>query len=366
MARAAKRTEEPPKEPDQIGDWPLPKLQTRLIGHETAEAELLESYRAGRLHHALLLTGPEGIGKATLAFRFARFVLAHPDRQSPEVAAAQDLSVPADHAAARQIAIGAHPGLLHLRRPYDEKGKRFRGEITVDEVRRLVPYFGSTSAHGGFRVVVVDVADDLNTNAANALLKALEEPPSQALFLLICHVPGRLLPTIRSRCRRLDLRPLPEEALRRGLHELGADASHESDAVSLAASLADGSIRRALTLLEAGGVGLYGAVAEILDRLPAFDVAAVHRLSDRVAPAGSDEAYELLIDLVFDWLSKKMRREAVAGAPAATLAGWAEVWEKTAHAVGLADAFNLDRKQVVLDLFHDIAQVDRTARAHAS
>lgn len=365
MARATAKLEEAPREPDQVGDWPLPRLQSAFVGHGAAEAELLDAYRSGRLHHALLLTGPEGIGKTTLAFRFARFVLAHPDHRAGEVGSAKDLSLPAEHPIFRQIATGAHPGLLHLRRPYDDKTKRFKGEITVDEVRRLVPYFGSTSADGGYRVVIVDVADDLNTNAANALLKSLEEPPSRALFLLVCHVPGRLLPTIRSRCRRLDLRPLDPDSLRRGLDEIGAAGGHDAQAVDLAATLADGSLRRALMLLETGGVGLHGAVMEILDKLPALDVAAVYRLADRVAGSGGEEAYHLLIDLVSDWLSKKVRADA-ATVPAPALAGWAEVWEKTAHAVGTAEAFNLDRKQVVLNLFHDIAEVDRTARTRAS
>ena len=334
MARAATAAQEPPPELERIGAWPTPRQQTALFGHAHAETELLNAYRSGRLHHAVLLNGPEGVGKATLAFRFARFVLAHPDPSAADVQEAADLSLPPEHPVVRQVAIGAHPGLLHLRRPYDEKTKRFRTEITVDEVRRLVPYFGSTSAHGGYRTVIVDPADDLNTNAANALLKALEEPPRQALFLVVCHVPGRLLPTIRSRCRRLDVRPLSPDDME--------------------------------SLLEAGAVGLHKSVTDILDALPGLDVAAVHRLADRVTGPGTDDAFGLLSDLVFDWLSRKVRAEAAAGVPAAALAGWAEVWEKTGQAIGSAEALNLDRKQVVLNLFQDIAEVDRTARARAS
>ncbi|MGX1305709.1 DNA polymerase-3 subunit delta' [Amorphus suaedae] len=365
MARAATVTEAPP-ELDQIGDWPTPRLQTALFGHAQAELELLDAYRSGRLHHAILLTGPEGVGKATLAFRFARFVLAHPDPAAREVQEATDLSLAPDNPVARQVAIGAHPGLLHLRRPYDEKAKRFRTEITVDEVRRLVPYFGSTSAHGGYRTVIVDPADDLNTNAANALLKALEEPPRQALFMVVCHVPGRLLPTIRSRCRRLDVRPLSAVEIVDALAALGTAGEHGDEAVAAAADLSNGSLRRALSMLEAGGVGLHKAVSDILGALPALDIAAVHRLADRVSGPGTDEAFALLTDLVFDWLSRKVRAEATAKVPAAALAGWAEVWEKTGQAIGSAEALNLDRKQVVLNLFQDIAEVDRTARARAS
>lgn len=366
MARAATAAQEPPPELERIGAWPTPRQQSALFGHAHAETELLNAYRSGRLHHAVLLNGPEGIGKATLAFRFARFVLAHPDPSAADVQEAADLSLPPEHPVGRQVAIGAHPGLLHLRRPYDEKTKRFRTEITVDEVRRLVPYFGSTSAHGGYRTVIVDPADDLNTNAANALLKALEEPPRQALFLVVCHVPGRLLPTIRSRCRRLDVRPLSPDDMESALAALGADQEHDRDAVAAATSLSHGSLRRALSLLEAGAVGLHKSATDILDALPGLDVAAVHRLADRVTGPGTDDAFGLLSDLVFDWLSRKVRAEAAAGVPAAALAGWAEVWEKTGQAIGSAEALNLDRKQVVLNLFQDIAEVDRTARARAS
>lgn len=211
-------------EADAIAGVPLPRAQTRLIGHGHAEAEILDAYRSARMHHAWILAGPKGIGKATLAFRFARFALAHPDARSADVRAATSLAISDDHPDARKVAGGAHPGLLHLKRPYDPKRKgkdKIKQDLTVDEIRRTVPFFGSTGSEGSWRICIVDAADDMNANAANALLKILEEPPRNSLFLVIAHSPGRLLPTIRSRCRTLRLHELSERQVGEGLSMLG-------------------------------------------------------------------------------------------------------------------------------------------------
>ena len=159
---------------DRIADWPAPEEQPAWFGSTDAEAALLEGYRSGRMHHAWLLGGPKGIGKATLAFRLARFVLAHPDPASAEVATATDLSVAPDSPAFRKVANRAHPNLLVLERPYDEQNKRFKTELTVPEIRKTVSFFGSTSGEDGWRIAVVDPADDMNPSSANALLKVLE------------------------------------------------------------------------------------------------------------------------------------------------------------------------------------------------
>src|SRR5882724_716451 len=193
---------------DEAQAWPHPREADVLIGHEEAERALLGAYRGGRLPHAWLIGGPAGIGKATLAYRMARFVLANADPASAAVQAASSLAVDPSHPVARQVAARAHSDLLVLERTLTDTGS-LRSVITVDEVRRTVSFFGSTAGQGGWRVCVVDSADELQyPQASNALLKVLEEPPPGALFLVVSHAPGRLLPTIRSRTRRLDLRPL--------------------------------------------------------------------------------------------------------------------------------------------------------------
>src|SRR5579859_180902 len=185
----------------------LPRETSAFFGHHDAEMALLSAYRSGRIPHAWLIGGAQGIGKATLAYRMARFVLAHPDPRSATVQRADGLNVDPSDPAARRIAAEAHGGLLVLQRTANDKGV-MRTVITVDETRETIGFFGSTAAAEGWRVCIVDTVDELNPNAANALLKTLEEPPRQSLFLLISHAPGRVLPTILSRCRRLPLRPL--------------------------------------------------------------------------------------------------------------------------------------------------------------
>ena len=245
---------------DHIDGWPAPEQRTDWYGEAGAEQALLEAYRSGRIHHAWLIGGPKGIGKATLAYRFARFVLAHPDPSSADVAQAHDLSLASDHPAFRKVANRAHPNLLVLQRPWDFEGRRFRTQLLVErDPPDEAPFFGTTGGEDGWRVAIVDPADDMNPNAANALLKVLEEPPERGLFLMVSHAPGRLLPTIRSRSRRLELKPLPEETILRALRASAAESNVASGDLSLAAALAGGSLRRAIVLVEEG-IALYRAL----------------------------------------------------------------------------------------------------------
>ncbi len=341
---------------DALDGLPLPRQQTRLFGHREAEQELLDSYRSPRMHHAWILGGPKGIGKATLAFRFARFVLANPDRSAPQLALAGDLAVDPEDPTARRLAAGAHGDVLHLHRPWDHKAKRFKTQLTIDEVRRTVSFFGSTSTAGGWRVCIVDAADDMNVNAANALLKVLEEPPRQCVFLVLSHAPGRLLPTIRSRCRTLQLKALPGATVFAGLESLGMDAGHSAEDRQHATDLSDGSFRRAIELLSGGGIEVAHALQALLGQLPKVDVRAVHRFADMVSARGGDDSNHIFLDLLRDWLDSQVRSGAAAHAPAARLVRWAEVWDKTNEAASLADALNLDRKQVVLGAFGALAK----------
>lgn len=341
---------------DDIDGVDLPRAQMHLFGHDAAERELIGAYGSQRFHHAWLIGGPKGIGKATLAFRFARFALAHPDRFSPAVAAAESLAVAPEHPVARQVAAGAHPNILHLRRPWDDKGKRFKQALPVEEVRRTVSFFGTTASGAGWRICIVDAADDMNASSANALLKILEEPPANSLFLVLSHAPGRLLPTIRSRCRRLDLMPLPQAVLEQALPAVSGE---RPDAATLAdvARFADGSLRSALLLMGGEGLAVNRGFLALTDRLPQIDVIKLHAFADLVAARGQSDNWDAFLVVARDWLHKRLTGADLASP--SRLVRWTEVWEKMGRAAADAEALNLDKKQVVIDVFRSLSEVMR-------
>ncbi len=356
MALRATAVVDAAPEIDALEGLALPRQRGDLIDQVAAERVLLDAYRSGRIHHAWILGGPKGIGKATLAFRFARFVLAHPDPTSAEVRAARDLSVDPASPVARRIAGGSHMDLLHLRRPWDEKGKRFKQDLPVDEIRRTVGFFGSTAGEGGWRIAIVDSADDLNANAANALLKILEEPPPRSLFLVIAHSPGRLLPTIRSRCRRLDLDALAPHRIAEALGDLGIEADPATFAA--AADLSDGSLRRAILLVRNDGVRLWRSLEKIVAGLPDLDVRAAHGFADLVTVRGADDAFDIAVDFLFDQAGRRAH-EALASRGNAAAARFAEAHDEIGRIVARSEALNLDRKAAILSAIRTLAEAAR-------
>lgn len=349
---------------------PSPAENPNLRGQDAAEAVLLQAYRSGRLPHAWLLTGPRGIGKETLAYRFARFLLASGESESSSGAdllggptpKPAGLAVPPESPVFRRVAQGAHPDLHRLARSPDPKTGKLRGEIVVGDVRAAESVLRRTSAEGGWRIVICDTADDLNPSAANALLKILEEPPAQAVLLLIGHAPDRLLPTIRSRCCRLPLVPLAEETVV-GLLEAYAPETAAADRVALA-RLSEGRIGRALDLAE-GGLELYRELIAVLADLPRLDVARTYAFGDRLGARGAGrDAFRTGMELLAWWLARMIRggaegrlpAEAVPGETAlmarllagASLEQWLTLWEKITRLGARAERVNLDRRQVVV------------------
>lgn len=303
-----------PPEPDRVEGAPHPRDARRLFGHALAEAAFVQALAAGRLHHGWLIAGPKGIGKATLAWRIARFMLAHPGADSVVAGAAAvhgGLDVPDGDPAQALVAAGAHPGLLVIRRGYDEKAKRLRAVITVDETRRLHRFFGTRATEGGWRVVIVDAADEMNPNAANALLKALEEPPARALLLLVAHRASALLPTIRSRCRMLPLSPLGAGDMAAALAQAGNAPG--GDAAALAA-LSGGSVGQAVRLIRGDGLALYADLVATFGAAPRIDRARLRALAESCAGRGSEPRFELLMTLTELWLAR-LARSGVTGPP---------------------------------------------------
>src|SRR3984957_13760877 len=336
---------------------PHPRETTDLFGHRDAEASLLNAYRSGRIPHAWLIGGTAGIGKATLAYRMARFVLAHRNPLSSEVQDVETLFVDPTDPVARHVAAGAHGGLLTLERTLNDKGV-LRTGVTVEETRETIPFFGSTAGVEGWRVCIVDTVDELNPNAANALLKVLEEPPRQSLFLLVSHAPARVLPTIQSRCRKLALRPLATGDVIRAAAQATGRAI-DDPALSEAADASEGSVARALTLLGGDAVKLHQRTAALLATLPQVDPRELHALGD--ALGGSDRvALAAFIDSVDRWISERLRADdANANANLPRLARLAEVWEKINRAARDTEAYNLERKPLVFSVFGLLAEATR-------
>jgi DNA polymerase-3 subunit delta' len=371
-------------EPDRLPGAPHPRETARLFGQEAAEAGFLEAFASGRLHHGWLITGPRGVGKATLAWRIARFLLSQPlddpggglfgDALAPAIPATLDTDP--EHPVARRIRAGSEPGLKLVRRggagtsDADRHKKlmegKFSQDIRVSEIRELAQFIRMTASDGGRRVVIVDAADEMNIAAANALLKMLEEPPARTTLLLISHQPAGLLPTIRSRCRELRLSPLGPEDMAAALAQAGQDPGAETGPL---AAIGGGSVGEAMRLLTLDGLPLYAEVVGLLASLPGLDRARALKLSEAVAARGATDRLDLLIHLVDVALSRLARTGATGRAPLPEAARgeaqafarlapspaagrrWAELAQETSARLAHGRAVNIDPAGLLLDAF---------------
>ena len=337
---------------------PDPRQNDLLLGHSQSEAAFLEAWNGGRLAHSWLICGPKGIGKATLAYRIARFVLAGGGAKDMFGGGPTSLDVDTGHAAVRMVLSGAHPDLKIIERGWSDESKSKRNrDISVEDIRGVGEFLSLTPSLGGWRVVIVDAADEMNRNAANAILKVLEEPPRNSLLILLSHSPGRLLPTIRSRCRRLMMGPLSPQHVGQLLRDYAPSLS-ENDINGLV-GLAEGSIGRAVSLAREGGLELYQDMIAVLSSFPRLDPVALHTFTDRVtARKGEGEgAWATVSELFLWWLSQAIRQMGSQSTHA--LESWLGVWEKVQGLFAKVDAVNLDRKQALLTA---MLMVDRVAR----
>ena len=321
---------------------PAPRANPALYGHTAAEATLADALAGGRLHHAWLITGPPGIGKATLAFRFARRLLA--GGNSP------GLAVPAESRVFARVAAGTHADLLTIERAWNPKTKKISSMIVVEEARRIGGFLHLTPAEGGWRVVVIDGVEEMNPSAANAVLKLLEEPPPRAVLLLVSHAPGRLLPTIRSRCRRLALSPLDEPTmdgvLARWLPEMDETARGKL------VTLADGAPGRALALAAGQALTLSALVDEVL--AGGHGPQEAHAVADKL---GRDEdAFSTFMDLLRAGLAAAVRDAARGRADPdqARLLGmrpldaWVDVWHALSRLQDDTEGAFMDKRQAIV------------------
>jgi DNA polymerase-3 subunit delta' len=345
MARASAE----PNDSDRVEGFAHPRETFALAGQDAALARAARAIRAGRPPSAWLMTGAPGVGKATLAYRIARYLLAF----GATAAGPEDLTVPQDNPTARQVAAQSHPGLLVLKRAINPRTGKLMTVLSVDEIRRLADFFGMTSGAGGWRIAIVDTADDMNDNAANALLKALEEPPVHAMLLLLSNTPGRLLPTIRSRCQRLDLRPLNDATLEKALARYLPDST-AAERASLA-RLSGGSIGAALTLATGDGGQLAEEADRLIDQAREPDLLALLALGERLYRI--QDGLELFGDFLVESLTARIRAKAHSGAPG--LERWVALRERIGQGFARSTGLNLEPRQTVLSVARDLSRVAR-------
>jgi DNA polymerase-3 subunit delta' len=358
MARAIvlKSTETAP-ESDRFDDTPHPRESHTFFGHAEAERNLRLSYSSGHLPQAFIIGGPPGIGKATLAWRLARFLLANPEPATEAGEAKADLFVPPGHPVSHHITAMAHPDLILLRREWNPDAKKHSTQIQIEDVRRAIHMFQQAAGRGGYRICILDCAEDLNQNSANALLKLIEEPPPRSLFLIIAHRPGRMLATLRSRCQKIYLKPLKAADIRDIVAALGPPWSGvQGPTLEAAIARAQGSIHNTLRLLDDQGAALDATLGHMLNDLPRVNWSQVHALADRITARNNSQDYETVLAVIEDWLDTRVREGArTLQGSCARLAPYALVWEKLNQTARETEILNLDKRSFVLSLFTDLA-----------
>jgi DNA polymerase-3 subunit delta' len=333
---------------DRPEGFPHPRETTGLAGQDAALGRAARAIRAGHPPQAWLITGPPGTGKATLAYRIARYLLAF----GATAKGAADLSVPDRNGDAIKVAAASHPGLLVLKRGFNDQGRPMT-VLGVDVVRKLGGFLGMTSGAGGWRVAIVDTADDMNDNAANALLKLLEEPPARAMLLLLSNVPGRLLPTVRSRCQRLDLRPLEVTVLEKELARL-LPGTGKAERSALA-SLSGGSLGLALQLAGGDGVELARDAERLLDRAAQPDIGAILALGDRINRI--TDGLDTFSGFLAQGLADRIRSRARAGQP--HIDRWVECLSRLNESFARTALLNLDPRQTLLSATSALSRTSR-------
>ncbi len=362
-------------EPDRVEGAPHPRETRALIGQPRAEAAFLEAYNARRLHHGWLITGPRGVGKATLAWRIARFLLAAPEDGGGMFAdaapQATSLDIGPDHPVARRVAALSEPRLTLIRRPWDEKTRRLKHDIGVDEIRKLKSFFNLSAADGGRRVVIIDSADEMTVSAANALLKILEEPPEDGTILLVSHQPSRLLPTIRSRCRELRCATLGPEDLASAMSGAASDAGPDTAALS---ELSGGSVGEAVRLTNLEGMQTYAEIVDLFANLPRLDRPLALKLAESAVGRPNEPRFDLILGLM-DLFLARTARTGVSGPPIVEAAAgeadlmrrlapdteagrhWAELQQSLGARARHGKAVNLDPAALILDMVFKIDEL---------
>ncbi len=352
MARQSTKkqyAEDPVPESDQRPGAVHPRLNQNLFGQENAEKEILRAISGERMPHAWIIQGPVGIGKATFAYRVAKYLLEIGSLPNHPGSNPGTLAIDPEAPSARLIGSRGHPDLFVLRREWDRKNKRFFQNISVDNVRKAIAHFDMTAAIGRYRIGIVDSADDLNRNSVNALLKTLEEPSANGIFFLLSSAPGRLPATIHSRCRHLTLAGLNQEDFGRAMKaaiDPGAKLSFEESDIPLFFKLAQGSPGRAIDFVQGSGLKVHQEVSAILDRYPRLDIGRAHALARSVEKVGADAEYRLTLDILKAWIHERARSGS------GDIDHWMRVWTRINDLIGEALALNLNKRRTLMQIFN--------------
>ncbi|MBL4602951.1 MAG: DNA polymerase III subunit delta' [Emcibacteraceae bacterium] len=360
----------------------LPRNTHDLTGHEGAEGLFLDAFNAEKIHHAWMVTGPKGVGKATLAFKMARFLLNNPpdDDQGPglfgdvlEKTVVSSISTDIESTANRLITAGSNADLLVIEKTEDPKTGKMRNNILVDDVRKINNFFHKTSTAGGWRIAIVDTADEMNRNAANAILKILEEPPKNSILIILAHAPGKLLPTIKSRCRMLPLKPLKSAIVKEILQKYFPDK--EDNVIDGYVALSNGSPGYAISLIEHKGLELYREMLGLLSTMPNINVPMMHDFAGAITTKKSGDMFLLFAEMLSQFISRMVRHVSYKGSAHThnikealseefalmeelgaiiPLDQWAELWEKISGKMIVTDKLNMERKQTVIDILNMI------------
>lgn len=364
------------EEPDRLQDFPHPRQARDLLGHETQIETLYAALKSNRFPHAWIFSGPAGIGKATAAYKLARFILKNPP--GSDICDFPNLDIPNGDLVFQQVAAQSHPDLKVIKRPYDHKTKRLKTEITVDAIRNLHGLFNTTTTDGGWRVAIIDCADEMNGNAANALLKMLEEPPLNSVIILISHQSGRLLPTIKSRCRLLPFNALGDSHVMQIMTEqLSSDVDLNEEQRLTITRLARGSVNNALQLATGSGLKAHENLLTILESLPQLNSLKAHEIAERLSRRDAADEFRFFRELLCTWLNMFVRYCSTGEdsnlpkreidlcehlGKSVDLAPWLEVWEKIQSSFIQADILNLDKRQLLLTVFFQLETAAKQAQ----
>ncbi|MDA9313289.1 DNA polymerase III subunit delta' [Amylibacter sp.] len=354
------------QESDKLEGTNHPRHTNVIYGHDIPQLDFLNVYNSKRLHHAWMITGPKGIGKATLSYKISKFILSQNQHNNLDnEALIKTLDISTDHPVSKRVDALGEPNLYLVRRLWDEKLKKFKQNITIDEIRKLKNFFNMSAADGGWRVAIIDAADEMNNAAANALLKILEEPPEKVLIFLISHQPLRLMPTIRSRCRLLKCSTLSPSSLSAALDQLNIVQIHDTNQINI---LANGSVGSSVELISSNGIELYNSIVKLAGQAPQMNRQIMQSMADACNGKNASEKYEMTLKLFMQFISRlakygamqtKSQDEAIIGenkvfsklAPNTISARkWANLLQEISARTGHARSVNLDPSMVILDM----------------